>query len=48
MPNGTITKSSNQPNPSGGKFADIKQRPIPEAGAFREKDLEEPAQSKAE
>ena len=34
---GAMVSSSKQPNPNGGKFADIKQKPIPEAEAFREK-----------
>lgn len=48
MHNGVMVKSSNQPKPTGGKFANVKQKPIPEAGDFRQKELVEPTKEKTE
>lgn len=48
MHNGTVVKSSNQPKPTGGEFANIRQKAIPEAGDFRQKELVEPTKEKTE
>ncbi len=46
--NGTISSSSKQPSASGGKFADIIQKPIPEADDYQNGETQEKSDSKTE
>ncbi len=48
MHNGAVVKSGNQPKPTGGEFANVRQKSIPEAGDFRQKELVEPTKEKTE